>query len=107
MSYNHEPLLNQRARAYSRFGMHKEAIADIDRLIAEKEAETAQFKNPRSNMLPNAGLYRERGDIFFNAGDYSKALAVYEDLLRRDPINETSYQKAIDRVNQAIEKLKK
>ena len=106
MRYHHEPLLQHRARAYSRFGMHKEAIADIDRLIAEKESETAQLKNAPTNVLPNASLYRERGDIFFNAGEYQKALAIYEELLRRDPINKSTYQRLIDRVNQSIEKPK-
>ena len=49
-------------------------------------------------------LYVDRANIFYNAGEYQKALADLRECLSRDPRNKSLYEKLIDRASQKIEK---
>jgi tetratricopeptide (TPR) repeat protein len=96
--------LRERAAAYGRFAMYKEAIADLDQAIADKEEMEARFKDRPPDMPHDMSLQSARADIYYNAGEYQKALAEFRECLRLDPRNKTYYEKQIERVSQKIEK---
>src|SRR6185369_8434857 len=71
--YLPEPSLRDRAQAYSRFGMHKEAIADADQVIAINEERYAKIKNgnpPPEFLASTAPAYRDRADLYVTAHEY-------------------------------------
>jgi tetratricopeptide (TPR) repeat protein len=90
--------VRERALAYSRFGMYNEAITEFTQAIADQEELVAKYKY----VLPNVRLYLERGDTFYAAGEYTKALDDYRECLRLDDRNKALYEKHIDRVNQKL-----
>ncbi|MBK9155818.1 MAG: hypothetical protein IPM25_16690 [Chloracidobacterium sp.] len=94
---DHDLYLQKRAVLHSRIGMYKEALTDIEQVIASK-AETARLRGLTLETVFNASLIRDRAEIHFNAGEYKRSLADFQECVRRDPVNKALYQKRIDEI---------
>lgn len=100
IDFSPEVNIPQRARAYSRFGMYAEAIADFTAAVEASDKADLRFRTQFPDRPMNYIWNLERGDTYVLAGRYDEAIADYKECIRRYPMDANRFEARIAKAKQ-------